>query len=114
MTKTAGAWTTKATDQFTLNVAIADATAACMGAGENTKGWRIRETESNRILLQIGPGVINNRIFYVEVLLPDAEGSETTLTLNGWTFGKGFGMTKYVKKMVREVRTAIEAQASPS
>ncbi len=111
MTNTAGAWTTKATDGFTLKLAIADATAACMKAGEDTKGWQIEETESHRILVKNGPGVIDMRPYHVEVSLTDAEGGEITFTLNGWSFGKGPGLTRMVKRAIGEFRTAIEEQA---
>ena len=114
MTKTPGAWSTKATDQFTLKLAVVEATAVCMRAAEDTKGWRIEETESNRILVKNGPGVIDMRPYHVEVLLSDADGSKTTFTLNGWTFGKGPGMKGMVKRATGEFRAAVEAQALAS
>ncbi len=58
-----------------------------------------------------GPGFINNRSFRVEVSLAAAEGAETTLTLDGWTFGKGPGGKGMVKRAIGQFRTAIEAQA---
>lgn len=106
-----GVWTTKSTDVFTINVARANVEAACLQAGNDTKGWRVAESGSDRILVKSNPGVIDMRPYSVEILLGDAQDGATTLTLNGWSFGKGPGLKKMVGRAVGTVRTAIESHA---
>lgn len=105
-----GVWTTAANDEFTLQLAPADAAALCLKAAENTKWMNVKETESNRVLVKYMPMPIG-KAQNIEVLLADAEGGGTTVTLNGSSFGRGPGGKPQVKKAMGALRTAIEEQA---
>lgn len=110
MSNSPGAWTTKATDAFTISLPSAEAAAACARAAADTKGWAIAENAPDRLVVKSAPGFIDLRSYSIEILLADAPGGATTLSLNGWTFGKGPGLKKAVSRALSKFRAAIEAQ----
>lgn len=106
----AGVWTTAANDELTLQLGLADAAALSRKAAENTKWMHVKETEANRVLVKYMPmpmGKTQN----IEVLLTDAEGGTTTVTLNGSSFRRGPGGKSQVRKAMGALRAAIEEQA---
>ncbi len=106
-----GMWTTQTTDVFTINVPRAEATALCARAVEETKGWKVTETGTDRLVVKSSPGFIDMRSYSVEILLGEAPHGATTCTLHGWTFGKGIGMTKMVGRANSKLQAAIETHA---
>jgi hypothetical protein len=95
----------KVKDELTLPVPLAEATALCREAAKGTKWMHLLESEDSRLLVKYIPVSKNAKI---EVLLSDAGGAATTVTLTGWFFGMG---KSQLRKAVQKLHDAIEEQA---
>jgi hypothetical protein len=96
----------KVTDEFTLPLPPAQAMVLCREATEGAQWMHIKESDESRLLVKYIPVPLGKNA-KIEVLLSDAGGAATTVTLRGWFFGMG---KPQLRKAVRRLRAAIDEQ----
>ncbi len=96
----------KATSELTLQLPVTEAAALCRKAVEGDKWMHLKEGDADHLLVKFIP-VPMGKNAKIEVLLADAGGAATAVTLRGWFFGMG---KSQLRKAVQRLHSAIEAQ----
>ncbi len=97
----------KATSELTLQLSVPEAAAVCRQAVDDDKWMHLKKSDADHLLVKF-IAVRGEKNAKIEVLLADAGGAATAVTLKGWFFGMG---RPQLRKTVRRLQNAIEEQA---